>query len=127
MYSRSVLSLSGHISYRTIHHTSHITSYHFTPLHVPYRKSYDIPPCRQACSRVVNDRLEGAIELGLVHGYSMLEVRDERLACASTRVGAGCDLEAADEGVGDALVLCTISLIMYHAMSYYSTVCQAIQ
>lgn len=127
MYSRSVLSLSGYISYRTIHHTSHITSYHFTPLHVPYRTLYDIPPCRQACSRVVDDRLEGAVELRFVHGDAMLEVADQGLARASTRVGAGCDLEAADEGVGDALVLCTISLIMYHAMSYYITVCQAIQ
>ena len=60
--------------------------------------------CRR-CSDVVDDRLEGAHELGLVEGVRMLQMRDQRFAGARRMVWHLRRLQALRQSVGDGLVL----------------------
>ena len=57
------------------------------------------------CDDVVDDRLEGAHELGLVEGVRMLQMSDKRFASARSVVWHLRQLQALRQSVGDGLVL----------------------
>jgi len=128
MYSSRVLSLV----YDILPYLAPCVKYHIipcaTPLHVTYHTLYDRLPRRQAGRSVVDDGLKRAIQLRLVELGAVLEVADQGLARASLWVAASSQVQAVEQGVGDALVLFTISyyIVLHLTVSCYVWLCHAI-
>eukprot|EP00972_Heterocapsa_arctica_P112312 16431053-Heterocapsa_arctica.AAC.1 len=76
---------------RVAHHMAH-------PLHE------DSVPMDLARDDIVEDDLQAAIDLSLVHGGRMREEGDQGLLAAGAVVAAPGDLETLEQGIGDGLL-----------------------